>query len=162
MASVLVGYGTKMGGTVAIAERIGEVLAANGHDVTVMEASGAKQVTGYDAAVVGSGLYSGMWRRPAKGLVKRIARKAPDLPLWLFHSGPLGDEQAHDPQPFPKWLAELEPRLNVCDKVTFGGVLGDSATGFLAKSMVRNGRGGDWRDMEEIGRWAGKIAADLS
>ena len=161
MARVLVGYGTKMGGTTAIAERIGEVLSLTGHEVIVAEASDVREVDDYDAAVVGSGLYAGMWRGPAKRLVRKLASKAPDLPLWLFHSGPLGDDEAGDPQGFPKWLRELEPRLNVRDEVTFGGVLGEDARGFIAGSMVKNGRGGDWRDMEAIGAWAGKIAADL-
>jgi menaquinone-dependent protoporphyrinogen oxidase len=161
MASVLVGYGTKMGGTVAIAERIGEVLTLAGHDVTVADASKVRKVDGYDAAVVGSGLYAGMWRRPAKGLVRGIGKAAPGLPLWLFHSGPLGDEEADEPQAFPKWLRELEPQLNVRDKVTFGGVLDENAKGFIAKSMRKNGMGGDWRDMEAIGRWAERIAAEL-
>ena len=161
MARVLVGYGTKMGGTVGIAERIGEVLATGGHDVTVVDAARVKKVDEYDAAVVGSGLYAGRWRKPAKRLVRRIGKTAPGLPLWLFHSGPIGDDEAHDPQPFPKWLGELEPTLDVRGKVTFGGLLGENARGFLAKSMVRNGRGGDWRDMEAIGHWAEKISADL-
>ena len=137
------------------------MLALAGHDVTVTEASGVKKVDGYDAVVVGSGLYAGMWRGPAKRLVRRIARQRNDLPLWLFHSGPLGDDEADDPQEFPKWLRQLEPSLNVRDKATFGGVLGENAKGFIAKSMVRNGRGGDWRDMDKIGRWAEAIAAEL-
>lgn len=160
MARVLVAYGTKMGGTTAIAEKIGEVLANRGNEVTVVEASRARLTDGYDAAVVGSGLYAGMWRGPAKRLVKAIASKTPSTPLWLFHSGPMGEE-ADQQQPFPKWLAELENGLEVRDKATFGGVLGDNAKGFIAKSMIKNGRGGDYRDMEAIGAWAEKIADRL-
>ena len=160
MARVLVAYGTKMGGTTAIAERIGEVLVNRGNDVTLVEASRARLADGYDAAVIGSGLYAGMWRSPAKRLVRTIARKAPSTPLWLFHSGPLGDE-SDQPQPFPKWLLELEGGLEVRHKATFGGILGDNAKGFIAKSMVKNGRGGDFRDMEAIGAWAEKIADQL-
>jgi len=160
MARILVAYGTKMGGTIAIAERIGQVLATRGNDVTVVEASRARLADGYDAAVVGSGLYAGMWRGPAKRLVRTIAKRAPSTPLWLFHSGPIGEE-AGDPQPFPKWLTELEAGLDVRDKATFGGVLGDDAKGFIAKSMVKQGRGGDFRDMDAIAAWAERIAGQL-
>ncbi len=161
MARVLVGYGTRMGGTTAIAERIGEVLSEKGHDVTVVEAGKARNTDGYDAAIIGSGLYAGMWRGPAKRLVKTLARRHPDTPLWLFHSGPLGEDAADQPQEFPKWLRELESGLDVRDKATFGGVLADDAKGFIASKMVQNGRGGDFRDMEAVAAWAAGIAASL-
>jgi menaquinone-dependent protoporphyrinogen oxidase len=160
MSRVLVAYGTKNGGTTAIAERIGEVLSARGHEVTLTEAGRARPRDGYDAAVVGSGLYAGMWRRPAKRLVKRLAA-GPRMPVWLFHSGPLGEEEADSPQPFPKWLAPLEESLDLRGKATFGGVLDETAKGFIASKMVQNGRGGDFRDMEAIGSWAEEIAAEL-
>jgi len=160
MARVLVGYGTKMGGTVAIAERIGEVLTGRGHDVTVSEASKADP-TGYDAAVIGSGLYAGMWRGPAKRLVRRLAKGAPATPLWLFHSGPLGEDEADSPQKFPKWLREMEADLDVRDKMTFGGLLTEDSPGMIAKSLRKNGMEGDFRDMEAVGAWAEGIADAL-
>ncbi|MBU1865733.1 MAG: flavodoxin domain-containing protein [Actinobacteria bacterium] len=161
MARVLVGYGTKMGGTTAIAERIGEVLREQGHDATVVEAGKARLTGDYDAAVIGSALYAGMWRGPAKRLVKTLARKRPEMPLWLFHSGPLGEEQEEKWQAFPKWLRELEGSLDVRDKATFGGVLDHNAKGFIATKMFQDGRGGDFRDMEQIAAWAAGIAAAL-
>ncbi|MCJ7724838.1 MAG: flavodoxin domain-containing protein [Acidimicrobiia bacterium] len=132
MARVLVGYGTKMGGTTAIAEKIGEVLTRRGHDVAVIEAGKARITGDYGAAVIGSGLYAGMWRGPAKRLVKALAKRTPKMPLWLFHSGPIGEDSADQPQEFPKWLRELEGCLDVRDKATFGGVLDENAKGFIA------------------------------
>src|SRR4030065_460577 len=41
MAKVLVAYGTKMGGTQGIAERIAETLRSRGHEVTLAAAGGA-------------------------------------------------------------------------------------------------------------------------
>jgi menaquinone-dependent protoporphyrinogen oxidase len=101
-----------------------------------------------------------MWRRPVKRLMGRVLRTAPDTPLWLFHSGPLGDT-ADEPQPFPKWLASLEEHLDVRDRATFGGVLDEHATGFIARKMVQSGKGGDARDWEAIAAWAGEIADAL-
>jgi menaquinone-dependent protoporphyrinogen oxidase len=162
MARILVGYGTKMGGTSGIAERIGEVLAERGHDVTVREAGKARLKDGYDAVVVGSSLYAGMWRSPAKRLVRQLAKTDPKLPVWLFHSGPLGEEEADSPQKFPGWLEAIEADLDLRGKTTFGGVLGPDAKGFIAKAMLRNGLGGDFRDMEAIAAWAAGIADALS
>ena len=161
MASVLVGYGTKMGGTTAIAERIGEVLIAAGHDVTVTEASDADLGEGYDAVVIGSALYAGMWRGPAKRLVRAVAKKMPITPLWLFHSGPLGDKEANESQKFPGWLEDLGNALDVRDKATFGGLLEKDSPGMIARSLRKNGMEGDYRDMDAVGAWAEEIAASL-
>ena len=161
MASVLVGYGTKMGGTTAIAEKIGEVLVTAGHDVTVTEASDADLGEGYDAVVIGSALYAGMWRGPAKRLVRAVEKRMPTTPLWLFHSGPLGEAEADERQKFPGWLKHLEGVLDVRDKVTFGGLLQKDSPGMIARSLRKNGMEGDYRDMEAIGAWAEEIAASL-
>lgn len=161
MGKILVGYGTKMGGTVAIAEKIGEVLSSRGHEVTVSEASKARLKDGFDAAVIGSGLYAGMWRGPAKRLVKTLAKTAPETPLWLFHSGPLGEGEADKQQKFPGWLKDLETGLDVRDKTTFGGLLTEDAPGMIAKSLRKNGMTGDFRDMDAVAAWANSIAEAL-
>jgi menaquinone-dependent protoporphyrinogen oxidase len=161
MPRVLVGYGTKMGGTVAIAEKIGEVLTGRGHEVTVTEASKARPADGFDAIVIGSGLYAGMWRGPAKRLVRSLGKKAPETPLWLFHSGPIGEEEAGKPQKFPGWLRDLEPTLNVRDKATFGGLLTEDSPGWIASSLRKKGLAGDFRDMEAVAAWATSIADAL-
>jgi menaquinone-dependent protoporphyrinogen oxidase len=161
MARVLVAYGTRHGGTAGIAEQIGETLRRGGHDVDVVEAGKARLGNGYDALVVGSSLYAGMWRGSCKRLVRKVARKASETPLWLFHSGPLG-ETADEPQPFPKWLAPLEATLAVRNRTTFGGVLDESTDGFIAKKMVQNGKGGDYRDWQAVTAWAEGIAGDLA
>lgn len=45
--------------------------------------------------------------------------------------------------------------------VTFGGRLTDQAKGFVARAMVRNGRGGDFRNPERIQAWSRTIATAL-
>jgi menaquinone-dependent protoporphyrinogen oxidase len=157
---VLVAYGSKMGGTAGIAAKVAEILSERGCEVTLRPAGQAKIAEGYDAAVIGSALYANRWRKEAVSLLKRL-RRAGGIPVWLFHSGPLGDERADDPQPVPKTVASLADALGAEDVVTFPGRLPVDATGFIAKAMVRNGKGGDWRDFEQIGAWAAMIADSL-
>ena len=162
MARVLVGYGTKMGGTAGIAAKIGEVLAGAGHEATVVDAKRARFDGGYDAVVVGSGLYNGGWRGEAIGLLRRVARSRERMPVWLYHSGPLGDDEAGDEKPLPASVLKQIGDLDVRGSVTFGGRLPENAGGFIARAMVRNGRGGDWRDLEgRVASWAGAIAGSL-
>lgn len=162
MAKVLVAYGTKMGGTAGIAERVAEALRARGHAVTLLPAGRAGSAEGVEAAVVGSGLYAGRWRPEAVRLLRRLARTGGNLPLWLFHSGPLGDDLAEQPQPLPKAVLPLAERLGAHDVVTFGGRLPGDARGFIAKAMARNGKAGDWRQLDQAAAWANAIADDLA
>ena len=81
--------------------------------------------------------------------------------MWLFHSGPLGEEQGDEPQKPPGKVEVMAAALGA-DVVTFGGRLSPDAGGFIAKAMVRNGMGGDWRNMDHIAGYADAIAASLA
>jgi menaquinone-dependent protoporphyrinogen oxidase len=163
MAKVLVAYGSKMGGTAGIAERVAETLKGRGHQVTLAPAGKAPRRMAWDAAVVGSGLYAGHWRRDAVRLLKRLARPG-EKParVWLFHSGPVGDEHADDPAALPAKVQALAERLDAADVVTFGGRLDADAPGFIAKAMARGYMAGDWRRLDHAEAWANSIAAELA
>lgn len=163
MARVLVAYGSKMGGTAGIAERIADTLQGRGHEVTLAPAREVPRRTAWDAAVVGSGLYAGRWRGEAVRLLKRLARPG-EKParVWLFHSGPLGDEHADDPAALPKRVQRLSAKLSAEDVVTFGGRLAADAGGFVAKAMARNAMAGDWRRLDHAEAWANSIAGSLA
>ncbi|OFW55631.1 MAG: hypothetical protein A2V75_00805 [Actinobacteria bacterium RBG_16_70_17] len=162
MAKVLVAYGTKMGGTEVIAGRVAEALRSRGHEVTFAAAGDAPRKAQFDAAVIGSGLYAGRWRPEAVRLLQRLARRGGEPPrVWLFHSGPLGDDHADDPQAPPEKVQALAERLGAADVVTFGGRLSGDAGGFIAKAMVRNGKAGDWRQLDHAAAWANAIADEL-
>lgn len=163
MAKVLVAYGSKMGGTAGIAERLADTLRGRGHEVTLAPAGKAPRRERFDAVVVGSGLYAGRWRREAVRLLGRLARSG-DKPsrVWLFHSGPLGDEHAEDPVGLPRKVQAAAERLGAEAVVTFGGRLDAAAPGFVAKAMARNGMAGDWRRLDHAAAWANTIAEELA
>ena len=159
MKRVLVAYGSKMGGTKGIAEAIADTLRQRGFGVTLTEASGVPKRETFDAAVVGSALYMTRWRRSAVGLLKRLAAQG-GARVWAFHSGPLGDDQADDPQKPPRKVAALIEQLGAEDVVTFGGILAADAKEFPASAMAKK-LAGDWRDMEQVTAWANHIADEL-
>ena len=161
MAKVLVAYGTKMGGTQGIAERIAETLRSRGHEVNLTGAGDAPRKAQFDAAVVGSGLYAGHWRREAVRLLKRLARSGVAPRVWLFHSGPLGDEHAADPQALPQKVQALAERLGAADVVTFGGRLTADAPGPITRAVARKVIAGDWRQLDHAAAWANAIADEL-
>lgn len=161
MAKVLVAYGSKMGGTAGIAEAVAEALRAGGHDVTLLPAGRVPRRARFDAAVVGSALYAGRWRGEAVRLLKRLGRAAPKPRVWLFHSGPLGEEHAADAMPLPKKVRAAAEQLEAPEAVTFGGRLDPERAGAIGRAMARNGMGGDWRQLDRAEAWGRALADEL-
>ncbi len=159
---VLVAYGTRNGSTAGIAETVGIALQAEGLVVEVRPARLVHHVDGYDAVVLGGALYSRRWHPDALRFARRHAMALRGRPVWLFSSGPLdGSADDHDIPPVPG-ASEAMDRLAARGHATFGGRLTATAHGYIARAMVRNGRGGDFRNPDRIGTWARGIASQLN
>jgi menaquinone-dependent protoporphyrinogen oxidase len=165
MSRVLVAYGSKHGATGEIAERIGETLRSSGHEVDVRPAGEVRDVDSYDAFVVGSAVYIKRWRRDARRLLRRLTGKLAGRPLWLFSSGPVGDDQpdASDKWQHPAKVRKAGERLGARDQVVFGGRLPPQATNFMERAMLKNTPEDkrDARDFEAVVRWARQIGSQL-
>lgn len=162
MTKVLVAYGTKMGATREIATAIAEQLTQAGADVHLTSAEDAAALDRYDALVVGSALYAGRWRPAAVDLLVRQAKTRSTIPVWLFQSGPCGEDAGGQP-PAPKRVRQLAVTMGSAAPTTFGGRLElASAQGFLARRMAKGPMAGDYRDFELIRRWADGIAVHLA
>ncbi|MHB9755966.1 flavodoxin domain-containing protein [Streptomyces sp. BYX5S] len=160
---MLVAYGTKNGSTAEIAEHIAAELTKAGCATTLRPAAEAAPLVGeQDAVVLGGALYAGRWHRDARRLARRAARELAARPLWLFSSGPLDPSASErDIAPVPG-VRRIERRTRARDHVTFGGHLDEHARGRMAQAIVKNGKGGDFRDFERIAAWARGIAAELT
>jgi menaquinone-dependent protoporphyrinogen oxidase len=160
--TVLVTYGTTNGSTARIAETVADVLRKEGLTVETLPARSVAGVTSYDAVVVGGGLYAGRWHKDARRFVRRHRHELAERPVWLFSSGPLdATASERDIPPVPgvrKAVAELDAR----EHVTFGGCLEEGAKGWVARMIIRNGKGGDFRDFTAIETWAAHVADDLT
>ena len=174
---ILVAYATRHGATAGIAERIGEVLRARGHEVVVEPARIANATGGFGAYVVGSAAYMGSWLKEATEFVRSHAIELADRPTWLFSSGPIGTEQVDKSgrpvieTSVPREFAELGPRIHARDrKVFFGaydpdeppvGLAERLAAPFMRRGVIHDATAGDFRDWPEIEAWAGEIADAL-
>ena len=161
MAKVLVVYGSKMGGTAEIASWITDAVGSAGHVATCLEADQVREVGGYDAVIAGSSLYAGRWRRPVVAVLKKVARLSPSPPVWLFHSGPLGEEHVPEDQPIPGSVESVAAKLDIRGIVTFGGRLPTDPPGWIASKMAQGDMAGDWRDEAAVRAWGDQIAKDL-
>jgi menaquinone-dependent protoporphyrinogen oxidase len=163
VSRVLVTYGSKHGSTAEIAEAVAEAIRRGGHDVDCVEAGQARDVASYDAVVLGSAVYMKRWRREAKRLLSRERPVLADRPLWVFSSGPFGDD------PDPAWsepadVVKTVEKLGAREHVVFGGRLPLEPSNFIERAIADKTpvESRDLRDWDEIRRWAGGIAAQLA
>ena len=91
---VLVAYGSKMGGTAEMAEWVADGLRGTGHEADVVDGKACKSIEGYEAVIVGGGLYANRWAKGARRFVKRHRTGLVAVPVWGFSSGPLNDDAA--------------------------------------------------------------------
>ncbi len=172
---VLVAYATRHGATQGIAERIAETLRVTGLDAEARPAASVTSMAGYDAFVIGSAAYMFHWLKDAADLVRRNRAVLADKPVWLFSSGPLGNEPTNEKgvdqklAAVPKEIPELSEAVKARDHRVFFGVyerdrkpIGIAERFMSVMPAAREGLPeGDFRDWQEIETWARQIARDL-
>ena len=173
--TVLVAYASRHGSTAGIAERIAEVLDSSGLPAEALPVEEVGDPGDYDAVVVGGAAYMYHWLKDAESFVRRYKRVLAERPLWLFSSGPLGDEkvdaEGHDvlESAEPKEFDELTPVLKPNGTRVFFGAWDPTAPPVglgerLMKLMPADKSplpAGDFRDWDDIDAWARGIAAEL-
>ncbi|MER6611995.1 flavodoxin domain-containing protein [Streptomyces xantholiticus] len=159
--SVLITYGTKNGSTAEIAASIATVLRDEGLETEVRPPSEVEDVLPYDAVVIGGALYMGRWHRDARRFTRQHAQALCRRPVWLFSSGPLDPSASERYIPPVAGARRAQRRTDALGHVTFGGRLVAGAKGRMAKAILDEGRGGDFRDLNRIAQWAGAVAAEI-
>ena len=188
MTKVLVVYGSRHGGTEGIAQRIGEVLRAQGLAAPVVPADmvAAEDVRDADAFVVGSAVYMGHWLKEPTEFLENYPTVLRARAVWLFSSGPLpGSTRSKDPndpladalgpQAGPgsggrKKIEELAASIGARDHRVFLGRYDpdDPPRSFpervvrmlpMAKGVLPHG---DFRNWPDIEAWACEIAAAMA
>lgn len=164
--TVLVAAASKHGATDEIAARIGTELVEPGVEADVKKLADVTDLRGYDAFVLGSGIYLGNWLKEARGFVDTHAAELTERPTWLFASGSIGGDPpvADDPNALRTGLAErLVETRHAREHELFAGKLDKTKLGLMEKAAVRCAHAveGDYRDWEAIDDWAAAIAREL-
>ena len=173
--TVLVAHASRHGSTAGIAERIAATLRAEGVPADERPVTEVRDLSGYDAFVIGAAAYMYHWLGDATTFVKRHRDDLARHPVWLFSSGPLGtdlvDAEGNDvlegsrPKEFDELQAMLHPRD---ERVFFGAWDPDAPAIGVQERLVRLMPAakkaipaGDFRDWPAIDAWAAEIAAAL-
>lgn len=182
---VQVVYASRHGGTAGIAERIAEILRAEGADVMVADAADRPDPSGFDAYVIGSGVQIGSWHKEGTEFLERNQATLATRPVWLFSSGPLPGSSkmtegadrltlALGPEEGPgsggrKKITGLAVAIHARDhRVFYGAFNPDDPAKSMQERLVRLLPAakavlpeGDFREWDLIEAWAREIAAEL-
>jgi menaquinone-dependent protoporphyrinogen oxidase len=171
---VLVVYASKHGSTRGIAERIAAKLTEKGHPAEARSVQEASGLEGYNAFVIGSAAYGFHWMDEALAFVKSNSAVLKRVPVWLFSSGPLGNEATDQKgrdlltATVPKEIPELQGVVEARGHRVFFGALDPDTLGFAERALRKLPAAraalpeGDFRDWDEIDAWAAEIASDLA
>ncbi len=159
---VLVTAGSKHGATYGIAEHIAKTLIDRSFEVELLDPSAVSDLAGYDAVVLGSAVYAGNWRKDATEFSERFSATLQTLPVWIFSSGPLGDED--DDESKLNQLEALMDSTGARSHTWFDGKLIKEDLSFAERAIVKvvGAPYGDFRDWDDIEAWAQNVADDLT
>jgi menaquinone-dependent protoporphyrinogen oxidase len=158
---VLVTVASRHGSTWMIGDAIREELVATGVQAHLLEPELVADLAGYDAVVIGSGVYARRWLKPARKFIERFEEQLRQKPVWLFSSGPIGDP-AKPTEPPAEPLAIMD-RVSARDHQVFEGRLERDILGVAERAITRvmGADSGDFRPWVAITVWARRISASL-
>lgn len=139
-AEVLVASASKCGSTAAIAEKIGEVLNQAGVRATATTVDQVKDMSGYRAVVLGSGVYAGQWLKEAIVFLKSQENELASRPVWLVSSGPTGEGDPVERMKgwrFPEAQQPIADRIVPRDIAVFHGVIDPDKLNFAEKLIIK-------------------------
>lgn len=164
MPNILITYATKHGSTHEIAEALWGVLRADGFDVEIHEVEDVKDISAYDAVVLGSAVYMGRWLAPARNFLRRHDKELAQKKVWLFSSGPTGDDVNDAMNEFPEELKGDVERIKPEGVIVFHGKLDLGDTNLFERMIIKavHAPVGDFRDWATIRDWAWGISEVLN
>lgn len=158
---ILIAVASRHGSTREIGEAIAQELRSAGHEIDVRDAEHAPPPELYDAAIIGSAVYMGGWLASAREFVMHNKDHLGTIPIWLWSSGPLGDDTSKPTT--INHLQELMEATGAREHRVFVGKLDPSSLGVGERLIARavGAPEGDFRDWDAIRSWAREIAVTL-
>ncbi len=150
---VLVAYASQAGSTAGIASAIAAELRNAGLTVDCRPASEVRDVTGYAAVVLGSGVFLARRGSDGGGFLSRHAEGLGNRWVWLFAAGPIGRGLTRASTADEGAVMDVARRIGARGAATFGA---------LAPNI--DGDPLDWLepvDLTHVRGWARSIAEDL-
>lgn len=163
MVRVLIAYGTLRGSTRRAADTIAEALRSEGLEADVRAAAEVGDLSGYDAAIVGGGMYGSRWHADALGFIQRHRTALDAMPVACFARGTSLIRGEQDVERRRATLsAQIDGRADPVGIAFFP----DSTSNLPLMTRILSRLAGrppcDYRARDAIDRWARDIAHELA
>jgi menaquinone-dependent protoporphyrinogen oxidase len=167
MKKVLVAYASKAGSTSEVAAAIADVLSKSGADVTVERIKNVKDLSAYQAVVVGSLIRMGRWVSEAKSFVETNKSTLEKVPTAFFTTcATLKEDNDSTRAEVAGYVEPIYEILKPVESGLFGGKMDTSKLNFLDRKIIEmmakgENPNGDYRNWNEINDWAAKLAPQM-
>lgn len=175
----LVIYGTRWGGTIGVAEKIGDTLKKEGYVVDILDAKMNPQNLGlYDLVIVGSGIRADKWTEETLNFIGKNAELLKTKRTALFVSCQMADGKKESQDKAKKLYLEKTAEKYGLTPLAFGffggfldfskshGLFVDVLVRVNRRSLRKNGldtsKVRDTRDWNIIEVWAREVAKTLT
>ncbi len=157
---VLVAVGSKYGSSRAVAKAIAATLEEHGFEVDSQDAADVRSVMPFDAVILGSAVYGGLWRRDASALAKEHREALRLRDVWTFSVGM--ENVVVEGQPKDEAYA-IADAIGAHEHKRFPGALDPDKLNIGERALIRalDPPLGDFRDFDEVKAWAESVAAQL-
>jgi menaquinone-dependent protoporphyrinogen oxidase len=154
---VLVAVGSKYGSSRAIAKTIATTLEGHGFDVDFQD---VRSVMPFDAVILGSAVYGGLWRRDASALAKEHREALRLRDVWTFSVGMENVVVAGQPKDEAYAIADA---ISAREHKRFSGALDPEKLNIGERALIRalDPPLGDFRNFDEVKSWAESVASQL-
>ncbi len=165
---ILVAYATASGYTAGVAEAIGKAMRETGASVDVQPARKVRDISAYDAVVVGSGIRAGRVFTEAVSFLKRHYAALQDKPVAYFVVCLTMKEDTEENRCtvsayFDAVKAKV-PDIAPVDMGLFAGGVDMDKLGFPFRTILKAMKSpeGDFRDWDAIKAWATGVLPKLT
>lgn len=164
---VLIAYASRCGSTGDLAMAMAGELCGLGAAVDVRLVENIKDISPYQAVMVGSAIRRGRWLSEATAFVKTHQAALGRLPLAFFVAClTMRDDTPENRQKVLAYLEPLRkaaPGLNPLAVGLFAGALDFGKLSFMDKTVMeaRGAAEGDYRDLPAVKAWAAGLAPGL-
>ena len=169
MTKILILYASKHGSTAEVAAYLADVLRKQNIAVDVTNAAEfTKDVLDYDAVIIGTGIYHGLWLNPLWYTVRRLSEQLAKIPVWGFALCVRVLEEDGDIHTWKHYMPHtVLQEINLQVFKFFGGRLLDLTPNEISTFSERYDgqylhRRGDFRDWDAIHQYGKEIATALS
>jgi menaquinone-dependent protoporphyrinogen oxidase len=171
--SILVTYASVRGSTKEIAERVGSIISKRITSPSTVEVLPMEQVTEpskYDFVIIGSAVHNFMWIPASSSWLSRNGAALSNTPVWGFSVGTpfavgkLAQRMMESKEEEQNLAEAIGRHVKVEGHILFNGrfLKSHATTKFNMWWRVMGGKFGDFRDWENIDKWAGEVGGKIA